>query len=200
MAPAYSDQAPTGPAQRRVHRRATPHPLPQRCQRRRSRTFRPLAAPSPTPGITTAEAERCVLQHLAFSGAQLIFNGTTFNQIRGTFFQRDSAYFAFRNTLDQLIATVKTQFYQIVVNRELVKVNEQSVQLLERSVEGPAEPLRSGNSSALQRAASGGGALQSASATDYRAEQLTNIEVAIWPRHSVSTSSHDAVKIRPWKR
>ena len=35
-------------------------------------------------------------------GTQLIFNGTTFNQIRGTFFQRDSAYFAFRNILDQL--------------------------------------------------------------------------------------------------
>ena len=31
----------------------------------------------------------------ALLGTQLIFNGTTFNQIRGTFFQRDSAYFAF---------------------------------------------------------------------------------------------------------
>ena len=64
-------------------------------------------------------------------GTQLIFNGTTPNQIRGTFFQRDSAYFAFRNTLDQLIATVKTQFYQIVVNRELVTVNEENAHLLE---------------------------------------------------------------------
>ncbi len=109
-------------------------------------------------------------------GTQLIFNGTTFHQIRGTFFQRDSAYFAFRNILDQLIATVKTQFYQIVVNRELVKVNEQSVHLLESSIEGSAKPFRSGNSSALQRVAGRGGALQSASATDYRAKQLTNIE------------------------
>jgi len=40
-------------------------------------------------------------------GTQLVFNGTTFPQIRGTFFQRDSAYFAFRNVLDSLIATVK---------------------------------------------------------------------------------------------
>src|SRR5205085_2553684 len=75
------------------------------------------ADPSPTPTITAAQASD-VSYSISVLGSQLIFNGTTFNQIRGTFFQRDSAYFAFRNVLDQLIATVKTQFYQIVVNRE----------------------------------------------------------------------------------
>ena len=89
----------------------------------------PLAAASPTPSITNAQASD-VSYSISVLGSQLIFNGTTFNQIRGTFFQRDSAYFAFRNVLDQLIATVKTQFYQIIVNRELVKVNQQSVELL----------------------------------------------------------------------
>jgi len=77
-------------------------------------------------------------------GSQLIFNGTSFNQIRGTFFQRDSAYFAFRNVLDQLIATVKTQFYQIVVNRELVKVNEQSVHLLEAQLKDQQNRFEAG--------------------------------------------------------
>jgi len=89
-----------------------------------------VADPSPTPGITASEVSD-VSYNISVLGRQLIFNGTTFNEIRGTFFQRDSAYFAFRNTLDQLIATVKTQFYQIVVNRELVKVNEENVRLLE---------------------------------------------------------------------
>src|SRR6266542_1405081 len=89
----------------------------------------PLAAPAATP-IPNIEASD-VSYAISVLGRQLIFNGTTFPQIRGTFFQRDSAYFAFRNTLDQLIATVKTQFYQIVVNRELIKVNEESVHLLE---------------------------------------------------------------------
>jgi outer membrane protein len=89
-----------------------------------------VADPSPTPGITATEVSD-VSYNISVLGRQLIFNGTTFNEIRGTFFQRDSAYFAFRNTLDQLIATVKTQFYQIVVNRELVKVNEENVRLLE---------------------------------------------------------------------
>ena len=87
------------------------------------------AAPAATPGVRNTELSD-VSYTISVTGSQLIFNGTTPNQIRATFFQRDSAYFAFRNVLDQLIATVKTQFYQIVVNRELVKVNEQSVQLL----------------------------------------------------------------------
>jgi outer membrane protein len=86
--------------------------------------------PSPTPSASATELSD-VSYNISVLGRQLIFNGTTFNQIRGTFFQRDSAYFAFRNILDQLIATVKTQFYQIIVNRELVKVNEENARLLE---------------------------------------------------------------------
>jgi outer membrane protein TolC len=88
-----------------------------------------VADPSPTPSVTASELSD-VSYSISVLGKQLVFNGTSWPQIRGTFFQRDSAYFAFRNTLDQLIATVKTQFYQIVVNGELVKVNQQSVELL----------------------------------------------------------------------
>ena len=81
----------------------------------------PLAAATPAP-VSNVETSD-ISYAISVTGTQLIFNGTTFNQIRGTFFQRDSAYFAFRNILDSLIATVKTQFYQIIVNRELVTVN-----------------------------------------------------------------------------
>src|SRR5437588_2034116 len=90
----------------------------------------PLAAPTATPGVRNVSTSD-ISYAISVTGTQLIFNGTTFNQIRGTFFQRDSAYFAFRNILDSLIATVKTQFYQIIVNRELVSVNEENVHLLE---------------------------------------------------------------------
>jgi outer membrane protein len=89
----------------------------------------PVARATATPGVTNVE-QSDVSYAISVTGTQLIFNGTTFNQIRGTFFQRDSAYFAFRNVLDQLIATVKTQFYQIIVNRELVGVNEENARLL----------------------------------------------------------------------
>ena len=101
------------------------------------------AAASPTPGITATELSD-VSYNISVLGRQLIFNGTTFNQIRGTFFQRDSAYFAFRNTLDQLIATVKTQFYQIIVNRELVKVNQQSVELLDAQLKDQQNRFEAG--------------------------------------------------------
>src|SRR5213080_1020412 len=102
----------------------------------------PLADPTPVPiqNIETSDISYAI----SVTGTQLIFNGTTFNQIRGTFFQRDSAYFAFRNILDQLIATVKTQFYQIVVNRELVTVNEQSVHLLESQLKDQQNRFEAG--------------------------------------------------------
>src|SRR6266478_6049555 len=92
-----------------------------------------LAARSSTPSITNIQ-DSDVSYSISVLGTQLIFNGTTWPSIRGTFFQRDSAYFAFRNILDQLIATVKTQFYQVVVNRELIDVQQQSVNLLEQQL------------------------------------------------------------------
>jgi outer membrane protein TolC len=102
-----------------------------------------VADPSPTPAVTATEISD-VSYNISVIGSQLIFNGTTFNQIRGTFFQRDSAYFAFRNVLDQLIATVKTQFYQIIVNRDLVKVNEQNVHLLEAQLKDQQNRFEAG--------------------------------------------------------
>ena len=103
----------------------------------------PLAAPTATPGATNVEVSD-ISYAISVTGTQLIFNGTTFNQIRGTFFQRDSAYFAFRNVLDSLIATVKTQFYQIIVNRELVSVNEQNVRLLEAQLKDQQNRFEAG--------------------------------------------------------
>ncbi len=102
----------------------------------------PLAAPTATPIRNVQQTD--VSYAISVLGSQLIFNGTSFPQIRGTFFQRDSAYFAFRNILDQLIATVKTQFYQIVVNRELVSVNEQSVHLLEAQLKDQQNRFEAG--------------------------------------------------------
>jgi outer membrane protein len=102
----------------------------------------PLADPSPAPvrNVETSDISYAI----SVTGTQLIFNGTTFNEIRGTFFQRDSAYFAFRNILDSLIATVKTQFYQIIVNRELVQVNEENVRLLEAQLKDQQNRFEAG--------------------------------------------------------
>ena len=102
-----------------------------------------LAARSATSNITNI-SESDVSYAISVIGTQLIFNGTTWPSIRGTFFQRDSAYFGFRNVLDQLIATVKTQFYQIVVNRELIKVQEESVNLLDSQLKDQQNRFEAG--------------------------------------------------------
>jgi outer membrane protein TolC len=104
----------------------------------------PLAAPSPTPATINNVQASDISYSISVLGSQLIFNGTTWPQIRGTFFQRDSAYFAFRNILDQLLATVKTQFYQVVVNRELIKVQQQSVHLLESQLKDQQNRFEAG--------------------------------------------------------
>src|SRR5205823_1685295 len=77
-------------------------------------------------------------------GQQLVFNYSTFRSIRGTFFQRDSAYFSFRNVLDQVIALVKTQFYQVVVNKSLIGVQEEQVQLLESQLKDQQNRFEAG--------------------------------------------------------
>jgi outer membrane protein TolC len=106
-----------------------------------ARTFA-AAAPTATPVRNTELSD--ISYSISVIGTQLIFNGTTYNQIRGTFFQRDSAYFSFRNILDQLLATVKTQFYQVVVNGELIKVQEQSVHLLETQLKDQQNRFEAG--------------------------------------------------------
>src|SRR5437016_12545702 len=102
-----------------------------------------LASPTPIPTATNTQLSD-VTYNMRVTGTQLVVNGTTWPSIRGTFFQRDSAYFAFRNILDQLVATVKTQFYQVVVNRELIKVQEQSVHLLEAQLKDQQNRFEAG--------------------------------------------------------
>ncbi|MEP6709947.1 MAG: TolC family protein [Verrucomicrobiota bacterium] len=115
-----------------------------------------ILAPSPAPGNVEGETgptqstSTSNLQQtdksysLSITGTQLVFNGTTLPATRGAFFQRDSAYFAFRNVLDQVISTVKTQFYQVVVNKALIGVQEESVHLLESQLKDQQNRFEAG--------------------------------------------------------
>src|SRR5213080_3968840 len=103
--------------------------------------------PTPVPGTGMGGIKNLrsdITYNVQVTGSQLVFNYSTFRAIRGTFFQRDSAYFALRNTVDQTIATVKTQFYQVVVNRELIVVQEQSVGLLESQLKDQQNRFEAG--------------------------------------------------------
>jgi Outer membrane efflux protein len=127
-------------------------------------------------GLSSGFAQTDVSYNIKVTGTQLIFNGTTFPAIRGTFFQRDSAYFALRNTVDQVISTVKTQFYQVVVNRELIVVQQEAVHLLESQLKDQQNRFEAGTVP-LQRSASRGCALQSNPAIDRGPKHLSNLDL-----------------------
>src|ERR1700736_6483033 len=111
-----------------------------------------VPTPTPTPGgppphidvdrVRPSRSE--IAYNVKVTGTQLVFNYSTFSSIRGTFFQRDAAYFALRNIVDQTIATVKTQFYQVIVNRELIVVQEESVNLLESQLKDQQNRFEAG--------------------------------------------------------
>src|SRR5947208_15510 len=97
------------------------------------------------PGVGAIKNLRSdIAYNVKVTGSQLVFNYSTFRAIRGTFFQRDSAYFALRNTVDQTIANVKTQFYQVIVNRELIVVQEESVNLLQSQLKDQQNRFEAG--------------------------------------------------------
>jgi len=95
-------------------------------------------------GSGTSTSRTDTAYAIRITGTQLVFNYSTFRAIRGTFFQRDSAYFAFRNTVDQVIATVKTQFYQVILNRALITVQEEAVHLLESQLKDQQNRFEAG--------------------------------------------------------
>lgn len=69
---------------------------------------------------------------VAFEVRQVIYAG---GQVRAALkiakFTEDSVYFQLRDTVDQVVATTRTQFYTILLNRRLIDVQSESVKLLE---------------------------------------------------------------------
>lgn len=112
--------------------------------------FSTFSSPAPTAspggfgigGVKNVRSD--ITYNVKVTGSQLVFNYGTFRAIRGTFFQRDSSYFALRNVVDQTIANVKTQFYQVIVNRELIVVQEDSVALLESQLKDQQNRFEAG--------------------------------------------------------
>jgi outer membrane protein TolC len=79
----------------------------------------------PSFGVETAYSLQIRATQAIFAGGRII------SQIRSANFQRDSSYYAFREVIDTVIAQVRTQFYEILLNRALIGVQEESIRLLE---------------------------------------------------------------------
>ena len=89
-------------------------------------------------GVPTQYSVSVQATQVVFAGGRIV------SQIRSASFQRDSAYYGFRNVIDQVIQTVKQQFYQILLNRALVGVQEESIKLLQSQLQDQTNRFEAG--------------------------------------------------------
>ena len=136
----------------------TPTPVPtvtpsptatpgDRSVNRETRTQSASATPSPTvsPGtiiIPTTSTENSY--DLTLTATQLIYNGSVIPAIRGANIARDTSFFTLRDTIDRVIATVRQQFYQVILNKALIAVQEESVQLLQSQLKDQENRFEAG--------------------------------------------------------
>jgi outer membrane protein TolC len=83
--------------------------------------------------------------NLQLVATQVVFaGGRIVSQIRSANFQRDSSYYGFRNAVDQIISTVRQQFYLVLLDRALIGVQEESVRLLESQLQDQQNRFEAG--------------------------------------------------------
>src|SRR5207248_11209293 len=56
----------------------------------------------------------------------------------------DSSYYAFRNSIDLIVATVRQQFYLVLLDRALIGVQEESVRLLQSQLQDQQNRFEAG--------------------------------------------------------
>jgi len=96
-----------------------------------------------TSFVNQIGAERTYTLQIAAN--QVIFSGGRVpGQISSASFQRDSSYYAFRNAIDQVVATVRQQFYLVLLDRALIGVQEESVRLLQSQLQDQQNRFEAG--------------------------------------------------------
>jgi outer membrane protein len=117
--------------------------------------------PSPTPGVTvtpvpTASPGMTTVTtfssptltdysyNLRITGSQLLYNGSVIPAIIGAGSAADASLYALRDTIDRTIALVRQQFYQVILNRSLIDVQEESVHLLEQQLQDQQNRFEAG--------------------------------------------------------
>src|SRR6266404_6721504 len=91
----------------------------------------------------TVGAERTYTLEIAAN--QVMFSGGRVpGQISSASFQRDSSYYSFRNVIDLIVATVREQFYLVLLDRALIGVQEESVRLLQSQLQDQQNRFEAG--------------------------------------------------------
>ncbi|HEY3664212.1 MAG TPA: TolC family protein [Chthoniobacterales bacterium] len=105
--------------------------------------------PSATPGTTTTTVFNSngisdYSYNLNLTVSQLLYNGTVIPAIKGAGHAADASLFALRDTIDSVIALVRQQFYQVILNKSLIMVQEESVRLLENQLKDQQNRFEAG--------------------------------------------------------
>lgn len=110
-------------------------------------TIAPSPTATPTPGTSGGGGGLSLSNNsydVRFTVTQLLYNGSVIPAIRGAGAARDASLFALRDTIDQVIATVRQQFYQVILNKALIGVQEESVRLLESQLKDQQNRFEAG--------------------------------------------------------
>ena len=82
--------------------------------------------------------------------SQLLYDGgATIASRRAARINEEQAYYQLRDTIDTVVQTVITQFYQILLNKALVQVQEESVNLLQSQLEDQKSRYEAGTVPAI---------------------------------------------------
>jgi outer membrane protein TolC len=81
---------------------------------------------------------------LRLTGSQLLYNGSVIPAIRGASAAKDFSIYALRDTIDTVISNVRKQFYIVILNKALIGVQEESVQLLESQLKDQQNRFEAG--------------------------------------------------------
>ena len=82
---------------------------------------------------------------IQLTASQLVYDGgATIASRRAARINEDSSYYTLRDTIDTVVSTVRTQFYQVLLNRALIQVQEESVNLLQSQVDDQKSRFEAG--------------------------------------------------------
>jgi outer membrane protein TolC len=94
----------------------------------------PLSALSGTTSSSSSSQNQSWIVQITVS--QLVYDGgATIAGRRAALINEQQAYYTLRDTIDSVVSTVRTQFYRILLDKALVQVQEESVNLLQSQLE-----------------------------------------------------------------
>jgi outer membrane protein TolC len=99
----------------------------------------------PLRSLTGAPTTALQSWQVTLTASQLIWDGgASIASRRASRINEDAAYYTLRDTIDTVVQTVRTQFYQILLDRALVQVQEESVNLLQSQLEDQKSRFEAG--------------------------------------------------------